>query len=79
MTDWIFREFIDQENLSMIAARVRDDREIEVVLRDCSRQIHWIVPCTPDGVAKVECVIGLLGRIRKTAILGAVGGRDGNW
>lgn len=32
------------------------DNEVEVTMRDCSRQIHWLFPETRAGLAKARKV-----------------------
>lgn len=58
--------FICSDTLSTIALTVpdqrysgllsMDERLYEVVMRDCSRQIHWMFPSTKQGVVKARKV-----------------------
>ena len=55
------RFFISKDVLSTIALRVPDpkdkwDKEWEVTMRDCSRQIHWLFTSNRSGLAKAKRV-----------------------
>lgn len=54
------RFFLASNVLSTIAVHIPSgskwDNEVEVTMRDCSRQIHWLFPETRSGLAKARKV-----------------------
>lgn len=55
------RFFLARDVLSTIAVSFPNkkhkwDQEVEVTMRDCSRQIHWLFPETRAGLAKAKKV-----------------------
>lgn len=55
------RFFLASNVLSTVAVRMPErtskwDNEVEVTMRDCSRQIHWLFPETRAGLAKARKV-----------------------
>lgn len=53
------RFFICRDTLSTIAVQAPQNDwnpEWEVIMRDCSRQIHWLFPETRGGLAKAKKV-----------------------
>ena len=54
------RFFLSKDVLSTIALNIPTfkhyDNEYEVVMRDCSRQIHWLFPVNRAGLAKAKKV-----------------------
>jgi hypothetical protein len=63
---WLSREFIDPANLALIAIgeqSLADDVSIEVVHRDCSRQVHHLFPCDERGLEKVQRIRAIYARV----------------
>ena len=53
------RFFLCSDTLSTVAVKLparlsKWDNEVEVTMRDCSRQIHWMFPETRKGLAKAR-------------------------
>ena len=53
------RFFLASDVLSTVAVKFPDkkhkwDNEIEVTMRDCSRQIHWLFTLNRSGLAKAR-------------------------